>query len=481
MPGVLRRLVTIVVVLGSIGIGAPAAIAGGEAPREVHIGALLSLTGDGATLGNTSKAALEIAARRWNASGQGKQVKVQLDIENTDLNPEQAQAALTRLADRGVQIVIGPQSSSEVAAISEQAAARGVILVSQGSTASSLAQPDDSVFRFVPTDRVEGRASVDLMLRNGAETIVPMWRNDRGNTGLADSVRAAAIASGATVSPGVVYEPDTTDFTTSLNDVSGQLDSLIAKAGADKVAVYLAGFEEVADVLSTARTVTGIDGVRWYGGDGSAQTKALLASGPATFATMAKVKGYPSPLVALPADQAKKDADLLGQISKRAKATADAFTLAAYDAFNVAARTLADAPVDADAATLRTAFAVHADGAKGVTGTIQPRCRRRPGIDALHLLVRVSAAGRRPALAGHGSMDTGERSDGTRHGAAQELPEGLASPRRPATDRRRRARARSRPRAGGRTFSSCSSSVVFTTPPTLSSPMTCTSPKVSCM
>jgi branched-chain amino acid transport system substrate-binding protein len=209
------------------------------------------------------------------------------------------------------------------------------------------------------------------MLRNGAETIVPMWRNDRGNTGLAESVRAAATASGATVAPGVVYEPDTTDFKASLNDLSGQLDSLVAKGGAEKVAVYLAGFEEVADVLSTARTVTRLDGVRWYGGDGSAQTKALLGSGPATFATMAKVKGYPSPLVGLPADKAKKEAELLRQISRRAKATADAFTLAAYDAFNVAARTLAETPADADSATLRAAFTTHADGAKGVTGTIR--------------------------------------------------------------------------------------------------------------
>jgi branched-chain amino acid transport system substrate-binding protein len=365
-----RKTLAALVVAATIALGAPAATAQ-DAPREVRIGALLSLTGDGATLGNTSEAALQIAARRWNASEQGEQVKIVLDIENTDLNPEQAQAALTRLADRGVRIAIGPQSSSEVAAITEQAGARGVILVSQGSTASSLAQPDDNVFRFVPTDRVEGRASVDLMLKNGAQTIVPMWRNDRGNTGLADSVRAAGTASGATVAPGVVYEPDTTDFATSLNDLSGQLDSLNAKAGADKVAVYLAGFEEVADVLSTARTVTGLDGLRWYGGDGSAQTKALLASGPATFATKPKVKGYPSPLVGLPADQAKKDEELVRQISKRAKATADAFTLAAYDAFNVAARTLADAPADADAASLRAAFATNAGGAKGVTGTIQ--------------------------------------------------------------------------------------------------------------
>jgi branched-chain amino acid transport system substrate-binding protein len=84
--------------------------------------------------------------------------------------------------------------------------------VSQGSTASSLAQPDDNVFRFVPTDRVEGRASVDLMKKNGATTIVPMWRNDRGNTGLSESVRAAATASGMTVTDGVVYGPGTTAF-----------------------------------------------------------------------------------------------------------------------------------------------------------------------------------------------------------------------------------------------------------------------------
>ena len=158
-------------VVGSIGVAAPSAGAA-QGAREVHIGALLSLTGDGATLGTASKAALEIAAQRWNSSPQGKQVKVVLDVENTNLEPEQAQAALTRLADKGVRIVIGPQSSSEVAAISETAAARGVMVVSQGSTASSLGLPDDNVFRFVPTDRVEGRASVDLMLKNGATTIV---------------------------------------------------------------------------------------------------------------------------------------------------------------------------------------------------------------------------------------------------------------------------------------------------------------------
>jgi branched-chain amino acid transport system substrate-binding protein len=362
--------VAMLLAVGSIGIGAPAAIAG-ETPREVHIGALLSLTGAGETLGDTSEAALKIAAQRWNDSGEGKKVKLVLDVENTNLEAEQAQAALTRLADKGVRIVIGPQSSSEVAAISEQAAASGVLLVSQGSTASSLGLPDDNIYRFVPTDRVEGRASADLMLHNKASTVIPMWRNDRGNNGLADSVRAAGTSSGATVTEGVRYEPDTTDFSAALADLSSQVQSSVPPPGAGKVAVYLAGFEEVGDVFTAARTVPGLDGVRWYGGDGSAKTNPLLASGPATFATSVKVKGYPSPLVALPAAQAKRDAKLVTEISKRAKNPADAFTLAAYDAFNVAARTLSDTPADADAATLRAAFARTAEGAKGTTGTIQ--------------------------------------------------------------------------------------------------------------
>jgi branched-chain amino acid transport system substrate-binding protein len=366
-----QAAVAVLFVVGSIGIAAPSAgAAQGQSAREVHIGALLSLTGDGATLGTTSKAALEIAAKRWNSSPPGKQVKVVLDVENTNLEPEKAQAALTRLADKGVRIAIGPQSSSEVAAISDQADARGVLLVSQGSTASSLGLPDDNVFRFVPTDRVEGRASTDLMLHNGASTIIPMWRNDRGNNGLADSVRAAATSSGATVTDGVRYEPDTTDFTAALADLDTQVRAAVGSAGADKVAVYLAGFEEVAGIFTAARTVSGLDGVRWYGGDGSAQSKALLASGPAKFATSVKVNGYPSPLVAVPAERVKRDAKLLSEISKRAKKEPDAFTLSAYDAFNDAARTLSDTPADADAATLRAAFARTAEGSRGTTGTI---------------------------------------------------------------------------------------------------------------
>ena len=337
----------------------------------IRIGALLSITGGGSSLGNTSKAALEVARDQWNQrlARQRRNLRVELDIVDTGQDPTRATAGFQQLADQRVRVIIGPQSSSEVAAIQPLANARGVLIVSQGSTASSLAMPDNNLFRFVPNDHVEGRATTDLLVQQGARVVVPMWRNDRGNQGLADSVRAAATSGGVQVTAGFRYEPGTTDFGPGLNEISRQVTAAVGQVGAAHVAVYLAGFEEVAGVLAAADQVPGLAGMRWYGGDGSAQAVQLLERGSANFAI--KAKGFPTPLVALPNDRAKRDTALIQQIARRAHATPDAFALAAYDAFDVAAQTLLSTGTSVDSQTLRIAFAKTANGYAGVTGTIK--------------------------------------------------------------------------------------------------------------
>jgi branched-chain amino acid transport system substrate-binding protein len=359
-----------VVALGAV--ATPAAAAADSSASTIHIGALLSITGGGSTLGTTSKAALQDAVKHWNAqpssARDGK--KLVLDVYNTNQEPPKAVTGLEALAKKGAHVVIGPQTSSEVAAIKDLAEQLGVLVVSQGSTASSLAIPDDNVFRFVPTDHVEGKAITDLMVKDGATRIVPMWRNDAGNQGLADTVRSTGAAEGATVSDGFRYETDTTEYTDALAAITSQVNDAVAAVGADHVAVYLAGFEETADILAAAKATPALATVRWYGGDGSAQATPLLQNkDSAAFAE--SVKGYPSPLVALPADRATKDAPLLKRISKQAKAPADAFTLAAYDALNVSAKALLAAGDQPDNAALRSAFTTAANGYQGVTGTIE--------------------------------------------------------------------------------------------------------------
>src|SRR5262245_17124512 len=182
-----------------LALGTPAAPAQ-SSRTEIRVGALLSITGAGSSLGNTSRAALEVGVKRLNH--QLKNAHVTLEVVDTGQVPDRAKTGFDTLADEGVKLIIGPQSSSEVAAIMDAANQRGVLVVSQGSTASSLGIPDDMTFRFVPTDHVEGRATVDLIKKDGRKTIVPLWRNDRGNQGLADSVRSAATVEGITVTAG---------------------------------------------------------------------------------------------------------------------------------------------------------------------------------------------------------------------------------------------------------------------------------------
>jgi len=370
LRGAALALAAIAVVGLSVSAAGPAASQPTTAP-VLHVGALLSITGGGSSLGNTSNAALEVAKDRWNRqlAAQHRSSRVDLTVVDTGQDPARATAGFQQLADQGVRIVIGPQSSSEVAAIQAPANARGVLLVSQGSTASSLAMPNNNVFRFVPNDHVEGRATTDLLLQQGARVVVPLWRNDRGNQGLADSVRAAATSAGAQVTAGFRYDTTTTDFGPALTAISGQVTAAVQQVGAAHVAVYLAGFEEVAGVLAAAGQNPSLAAVRWYGGDGSAQATQLLQPASARFAIAAR--GYPSPLVALPADRARRDAALIAQIARRAHATPDAFALAAYDAFNVAVQTLLKTGTAVDGPTLRTAFVTTANGYPGVTGTIQ--------------------------------------------------------------------------------------------------------------
>ena len=187
--------------------------------RPTKIGVLVSLTGSWSTLGKNTVAALEIAADQIETATHGQQ-RFRLLVRDTQLIPSKALDAIKDLDSRGVKIVIGPQSSSEVAAIKPFADAHGILVISQGSTASSLAIPGDNIFRFCPNDTREAEALVALLRHDGIRAIVPLWRNDAGNNGLHNSVKIRFQAFGGRVTSGFRYEPTTTNFSAATNSVA---------------------------------------------------------------------------------------------------------------------------------------------------------------------------------------------------------------------------------------------------------------------
>jgi branched-chain amino acid transport system substrate-binding protein len=362
----LLPLVVMVVGLPSCGAEGDPPGSGGSATR---VGALLSLTGPGKSLGIASKSALEIAAREINAnlSKQGSPTRVRVITEDTKHDPNIALQKLQALAAQGVKIVIGPQSSAELQVLKPYADQNGIVIISHGSTASSLAIAGDNVFRVVPDDTREAEAAVALMWGEGIRTLVPLWRTDAGNQGLHDSVKRALEARGGVVIDGVGYPTSTQEFA-ALSTIRAQVSQAVSGQAPGSVGVYLASFDEVVTIFNQAKDDPVLSSVKWYGSDGVVQLPALVKSAPvAGFAANA---GYPCPTYGLDDALEPKWKPVADQIRARTRITPDAFALSAYDALEIAMLAYVQAGGTGNLTTFKQALVQAADTYSGITGPV---------------------------------------------------------------------------------------------------------------
>jgi branched-chain amino acid transport system substrate-binding protein len=336
--------------------------------HEVLLGGLFSLTGTWSTLGHTSEVAVEIAIEEVNRylEGNAAGLRFRAAVEDTRLEPERALEQAQDLRARGAQILIGPQSSAEVAHLKPYVDANDVLLISHASTAGNLAIPGDNVFRFTPSDVPEGVANSAMMWEDGIRTVVPVWRDDAGNAGLEAATRAAFSALGGTVLEGVKYGTATQDFTATVTALRAQVEQAIAQQGADRVAVYLAAFDEVVELFTSAATDPVLGTVRWYGSNGVALSDALVSS--PTAAEFAIRTGYPNPVFGRDESAREIWEPLVEQIRARTGHEPDGFALAVYDAIWVAARGYTASGATQDIERLKQAFTTAAATHYGATG-----------------------------------------------------------------------------------------------------------------
>ena len=350
----------------------PAKVEAGKTQKSlVKIGVLATLTGSGFSLGRNTVAALQIAARDLkNIGPQYRPVQFRFLVRDTQHDPSRALDAIQDLNARGVKIIIGPQTSSEVAMIKPFADANNILVISQGSTASSLAIPGDNIFRFCPNDRREAEALVALLQHDGIRAIVPLWRNDAGNNGLHDSVQLRFQALGGTVASGFRYEPTTTNFSAATNSVASQITSLITSGiSPSSVAVYLAAFDEAVDVFHSAEANTTLANTAWYGSDGVALSAAL--TGDSSAAGFAASVGYPNPIFGLPDALRNRWQPIADEVEARTGIAPDAFALSTYDALFVVNLALVHANPQKNFGNFKAAFIEEAGHYQGVTGSTE--------------------------------------------------------------------------------------------------------------
>jgi branched-chain amino acid transport system substrate-binding protein len=332
--------------------------------RPLRVGVLASLTGPGSSLGKSTVAALELAAETLES--RGGQFKVHLLIRDTKLDPNLALEAIRELDKQGVNVIIGPQSSSELAKIKPYADAHDILVISQGSTASSLSIAGDNIFRLCPNDKREAEAIVALMWRDGIRTIVPLWRNDVGNGGLHDSVKTAFENMGGTVTDGFRYETTTTDFGPAVNAISSQVANARLSLPPATIGIYLAAFDEAVGVFHSATLDSVVSGTTWYGSDGVALSQPLLDD--STAATFAASVNYPNPIFGLDDALQSSWQPISDAIEARTGIKPDAFALSTYDALFILDHALENSRRVGDFADFKSAFVDAANNFTGITG-----------------------------------------------------------------------------------------------------------------
>lgn len=343
----------------------------------VPVGVLVPLTGNLKSIGEGMQAALEVGLPQVNRrlSLEGQNFRIRTVVKDTASDPQTARAALAALRNEGVTMVIGPVSSAECEALLPDAAALGMILISPGSTATSLAIPDDNLFRLIPSDSSQGAGTAALMLKKGIKAVVPLWRGDVWGDDLKKSVSDAVLAGGGTVLGGARYNPAAANYSTELDEVAKQVSNALTSYGAGKVAVLMISYAtESVDLLNGAANRAVLANAAWFGSDATTLSPLITAS-PAASAFAAQTNLL-SPIFSredavLPLKGTVLiDRVLREKIAKKLGRAADTSAFGTWDALWLTARVYADSGESRDLATLKSKLVSATSGNVGLNGSL---------------------------------------------------------------------------------------------------------------
>ena len=129
-------------------------------PREpVRIGFIATLTGRLSDLGEAGRNGAQIAVDEINAAGGIRGRPVELIVQDDAQSPEKAIEAINHLRQVGVELVIGPMTSSMAEVILPIAQKSGIVLISPTVTAHKFFGRDDNLFLIMPSAREDARSS----------------------------------------------------------------------------------------------------------------------------------------------------------------------------------------------------------------------------------------------------------------------------------------------------------------------------------
>ena len=227
----------------------------------------------------------------------------------------------------GPSVYIGPSTDRGLHAAMPYASENGIVLVSAGSTAPSLAAGGDTVFRLLPSDRLEAEALARLAHSGGGGSVHTVLDNATYGPLLGGSLDDAALpppqggffhAFGAALAFAAI-SPLSSTVTLAGGDGGGPYDAGAAAAaldasvrsasagGSPASVVYLGSPEGLAALAERSALHPALSSASWFASSLSAGSPLLAGEGPA--ARFAAGAGLAAPLWSPPGTDAGRRID----------------------------------------------------------------------------------------------------------------------------------------------------------------------------
>jgi branched-chain amino acid transport system substrate-binding protein len=176
--------------------------------QPIRIGFIGGLSGRVADLGVAGRNGAQLAIDDLNAAGGIRGRRLELVAKDDEQNPELAPLRLKELADSGIELVIGPMTSSIAVLLVPLANAAALTLISPTVTTDELSGKADHFFRAVPNATSSGAQEAGYLHGLGLRKLVMVadQKNKAYTDSWAQGARQRFVELGGVVQPVVVYD-----------------------------------------------------------------------------------------------------------------------------------------------------------------------------------------------------------------------------------------------------------------------------------
>lgn len=166
---------------GSSGSGSAGGSGGGNLPSEITIGALIPMTGTGASYGILDRNGADLAAEHINEAGGVKGIKIKVKYEDHQAKPQVAVNAINRLISIDKTPYVLSSYSSVSLAVAPIGDANKVVVMNAGGQSDNLANAGEYFYNNIPLVGGEVEIIADYLYNEmGFRRAAVVYANDDG-------------------------------------------------------------------------------------------------------------------------------------------------------------------------------------------------------------------------------------------------------------------------------------------------------------